>query len=382
MKILLNIDTILSNSGGIGIYTKFLLRGLMIDERIKELIIYPSLNKNELSHLLNANSLLPQSFFSTRLKPYLRKIKIVRSTFRSYKNLLFYLKNYNSDAIYHEPNFFLHNYSGKKIATIHDLSFLENNNFHPKDRIDFMKSEIKKTVNHADHLITDTNAIKNQLIDTYSVDPSRITTIHLGVERTEHNSASIARFLKKHNLYQDSYILSVATIEPRKNIDSILSAYFQLDSSIRNKYPLVIVGKEGWNTEATMTRIRQLVLANKIRYLNYVSDLDICYLQRAARATIYVPYYEGFGLPPLESMASGVPALVSSIKVIREVCGDSVYYADPFSPDSIKVGLEAILLNESIRDNLKKLGEITYKKYSWSSTVSKTIDLYEKISTN
>lgn len=382
MKILLNIDTILSNSGGIGVYTKFLLKGLMTNERVKELIIYPSLNKNQLNHLLEESSLLSPSFFSSKLKPHLRKIRFIRSTFRSYKNLLFYLKNYNSDAIYHEPNFFLHNYSGKKVATIHDLSFLENDNYHPKDRIDFMKSEIKKTINHADHLITDTNSIKNQLIDIYSVDPSRITTIHLGVERTEYNSAFIASFLEKHNLCQDSYLLSVSTIEPRKNIDAILSAYLQLESSIRNKYPLVIVGKEGWNTEATMSRIRQHVSANNIRYLNYVSDLDICYLQRAARATIYVPYYEGFGLPPLESMASGVPALVSSIEVIREVCGDSVYYADPFSTDSIKVGLEAILLNESIRDNLKKLGEITYKKYSWSSTVSKTIDLYEKISTN
>ncbi len=380
MKILLNIDTILSNSGGIGIYTKFLLRGLMTDERIKELIIYPSLNKNELSHLLNANSLLPQSFFSTRLKPYLRKIKIVRSTFRSYKNLLFYLKNYNSDAIYHEPNFFLHNYSGKKIATIHDLSFLENNNFHPKDRIDFMKSEIKKTVKYADHLITDTNFIKNQLIERYNLDPSRITTIHLGVERSTQESTPISHSLEKYNLSRDSYLLSVATIEPRKNIDNILSAYLRLDSSVRDKYPLIIVGKEGWNTETTMTRIRKYALNNKICYLDYVSDSDICYLQRGARATIYVPYYEGFGLPPLESMASGVPALVSSINAIKEVCGDSVYYADPYSLESIKIGLENILVNESIRDNLKKLGAETFKKYSWSSTVSRTIDIYEKIS--
>ena len=266
----------------------------------------------------------------------------------------------------------------KRLQPFMIYHFFENDNYHPKDRIEFMKSEIKKTINHADHLITDTNYIKDQLIDTYNVDSSKITTIHLGVDRNVHDSMSVDNFLEKHNLSRDSYLLSVATIEPRKNIDSILSAYLRLDSSIRNKYPLVIVGKEGWNTEATMTRIRQYVLANKIRYLNYVSDLDICYLQRAARATIYVPYYEGFGLPPLESMASGVPALASSIKVIREVCGDSVYYADPFSPDSIKVGLEAVLLNESVRDNLKKLGEITYKKYSWSSTVSKTIDLYEK----
>jgi alpha-1,3-rhamnosyl/mannosyltransferase len=172
------------------------------------------------------------------------------------------------------------------------------------------------------------------------------------------------------------YVLSAATLEPRKNLPRLIEAFAALPDALRDAHQLVLVGSRGWQTaelDASLERHRHLVHA-----LGFVSDEDLATLYASATAVAYVSLNEGFGLPVLEAMAAGAPVLTSDRSSMPEVGGDAAAYADPTSVASIRDALAALLTDAPRRAALSAAGRERARRCSWAQTARETLELIRR----
>jgi glycosyltransferase involved in cell wall biosynthesis len=232
----------------------------------------------------------------------------------------------------------------------------------------FFKTSVKK----AHHIITMSEYTKHSLIDYFNIDKERITEIYEGVGDTyrPYYKAEIKEILARYKLTKP-YILSVGTLEPRKNYLILLEAYKNLNID----YDLVIIGKEGWKAKAILEKIHRLKLEDKVKILGYTTASDLPYLYNGAGLFVFPSVYEGFGLPLLEALACGVPTVCSNSSSLPEVGGDAVVYFDPNSAEELKIKIAQILNDNQLQKLLKEKSLIQAKKFNWDNTAQKTLSL-------
>jgi alpha-1,3-rhamnosyl/mannosyltransferase len=153
----------------------------------------------------------------------------------------------------------------------------------------------------------------------------------------------------------------------------------QLNKDLRQRYPLVLVGGDGWRNQAIKTKITELVQQGEVIHLGYISNEDLPYLFSGARGFVFVPFYEGFGLPPLEAMASGIPVLTTHVSSIPEVVGNAALLVDPNNTEAIQNGLVRLLSDDDWRKVAIQQGLKRAKLFSWTRCIQQTIDIYQKI---
>lgn len=384
MKVILNTESLFKLSGGIGNYTRHLLSGLLKSRDIDKVNCY-SIGKHVEcpSETFFKKKIVGEKSLTDKLREKVRSLPFVYDIFARYRGISFYINTRrDDDAIYHEPNIILKPFVGKTISTIHDLSHLNFPQFHPKERVRFMSQMLDKTINQASHIITDSPFIRNEIIEYSGISSKRITAIPLGVDENYHpyDVNDIIATLAKYKLQPNKYLLSVSTIEPRKNIEALLDAYMNLGKQLRREYPLVLVGSEGWNVSDLMKRIDTLVGKGEMIRLGYVSDYELPFLYSGAYGFAYVPVYEGFGLPPLEALACGTPVLTSNVSSIPDVVGNAAILVNPYDVDGIKVGLERLLTDSEWRADSILKSPVQAKKFSWDNCVDETINVYKRIS--
>jgi glycosyltransferase involved in cell wall biosynthesis len=286
------------------------------------------------------------------------------------------------DHIYHSPNYFLPTFPGKSIATFHDMSIYRHPEYHQASQVALMEKEIPKSLEHADHIIAVSEFTKREIIDITGYPEDQITVIYNGVSRDFHPrpEEQLRNRLARYHLKPHRYFLSMATIEPRKNIDTILDAYQRLPESIRNGFPLVIGGAPGWKSQALHERIQQLASGGQVRYLGYVSEQELPILYAGATAKIFVPFYEGFGLPALEAMASGIPVIASNTSSLPEVVGEAGYCVSPMDVDAITTKMVEWAENSEDAGRRIRRGINIAKKLSWTQCVSDVVGVYQQVS--
>jgi alpha-1,3-rhamnosyl/mannosyltransferase len=291
------------------------------------------------------------------------------------------LKPYSAEYIYHSPNFMLPMFDGKKVATFHDLSVLKYPEFHPASRISFLRPEIIKAARNADHIITDSEAVRREVIDYFALPEENVTAVPLASSLSDRppDSALLEEFLAKHKLINQQFLLFVSSIEPRKNIARILDAYESLSSAFKKQYPLVLTGSSGWKSGGLLNRIKLLEERGMVRYLGYTSDVELHYLYSSAGALVFPSIYEGFGLPIIEAQAMGLPVITSNLSCMPEVAGNAALLVDPHDVDALSVALEQIMLDETLRAALKVKGLENSGKFSWAATVARTLEVYAKL---
>lgn len=408
MHIILNVESLLKPSGGIGRYTQYLLEGLLKSDEIDKVSCFGGLrwidssefvktvsvandNTAEIKDAIEADSLpeAPRSQLRQFLAsiPFLktavlRSLPFVYQLYARYNATMFHRKAKTiKNAVYHEPNYILKPFDGASVTTVHDLSFIHCPEYHPKERVQHLKKHLKITLEKASHVITDSEFVRKELIAQMGVEPEHVSTILLGVDNSYHprSEAELDSVLSKHELTAGHYLLSVSTIEPRKNILSMLAAYMQLDEALRKSYPLVLVGGDGWRNQEIKNKISELAKQGEVIHLGYTSNEDLPYLFAGARAFVFVPFYEGFGLPPLEAMASGIPVLTSDVSSIPEVVGDTGILVDPNDLDAIQQGMVKLLTDEQWRSSTIERGLQRAKQFTWDKCVEQTIAIYKKI---
>jgi glycosyltransferase involved in cell wall biosynthesis len=290
------------------------------------------------------------------------------------------LKDYDS-YIFHSPNYNLIPVSGKSVVTVHDLSVFRFSRFHPPDRVNYLRDSIHSSIERADLLVTDSDYVRSELLDLFGLVADSVVSIPLGVdERFGPRAANeLAPTLDKYGLKGKKYALSVGTIEPRKNLHATLRAYRQLGKPLRRQYPLVLVGAHGWGSKSLAAEIRTLVNADELIYLDYVSEQDLPLIYAGATVFYYMSLYEGFGLPLLEAMRSGVPIVCSNSSALPEVCGGCALQVDPESESAMAAAMERSLTDNSWREQAVGAGLQRASAYSWERTASATVRAYASL---
>ena len=272
------------------------------------------------------------------------------------------------------------------VNTIHDLAFEHLPETFNKRSWRQMRLTIRKSAQVAAHIITDSNFSRDDIIATYKVAPERVTVTPLAPSKLfepTYDSLQIQKVLRKYEIDGD-YILTVGSIQPRKNLTRLINAYARLgrERQIENLPKLVVVGKRAWLFRETMAAAANSSVKDQIMFTGYVPDEDLSALYAAARCFIYPSYFEGFGLPPLEAMRCGTPTITGNRTCLPEVVGDGALLVDPFDEQSILEGIVKVLSDESLRSRLREKGMSRAKIYDWKETARLTLAVYEKVYAN
>ncbi len=246
--------------------------------------------------------------------------------------------------VLHSPDFIPPQFGAKRrIITVHDLNFIYYPQFLTAESLRYYADQIEWAVRVADHISADSHATRQDLIERLNVPPEKVTTVHLSVNplyQQTYSDAEIDATLQKHNLSR-GFILFVGTLEPRKNIPTLIKAYHKLrqetaPTSSRGQavsVPLILVGGKGWIYDDIFNTIDALNLRDHVRHLSGIFDEQLAHLYHAAGVLVTPSYYEGFGLPALEAMTCGCPALVSNRGSLPEIVGPNGVMVD--DPDDV-----------------------------------------------
>ena len=284
-------------------------------------------------------------------------------------------------TLVHGPNYFLPAGVGTGIVTVHDLSVFHYPEFHPAARLRDFERNLQRSIDKADQLITDSDAVRQEVIEFAGIPPDRVTAVALGISDVFRPLPLEQRLhvLKRYGLPNSGYGLTLSTLEPRKRIDRLLSAWRQLPRSIRDRFPLVIGGSGGWKNEALHTQIRDAAAEGWLIPLGFVAEADLPAIYSGAVVFAYPSVYEGFGLPPLEAMASGAPTVVAAGSCLVEVTRGAALVANP---DDIEGFAEVIL--RALQDNEWRSEAIlagiqVAAGYTWARCVAETVAIYQRV---
>jgi alpha-1,3-rhamnosyl/mannosyltransferase len=283
--------------------------------------------------------------------------------------------------LYHDPSYLAYRFNGPTVITVHDLSWIRHPDTHPTDRIRAMDRYFPRSLERASAIITDCEFVKRELIELFGVSSDKVCPVMLGVSPLFHPvpSEQAAPILAKHGLEFGKYFLSVGTIEPRKNLTTIIDAFSRLRPEIQNERPLVLVGMRGWLDSDIQAKMRPLVNKGVIKVLGYIPDPQMPVLYSGAAAFLFPSLYEGFGLPPLEAMACGTPVIVSNNSSLPEVAGDAGIFFNPLDVDGISGAMDRMLNDATWRENLSARGLAWAARFSWTRTADETIKVYRSV---
>ena len=269
----------------------------------------------------------------------------------------------------------------KKVLTLHDLTPILFPEMHTRDTAFTWSSTLKLIMNRTDIIIADSVNTKNDCIELLSIPEDKIRVIHLAADdqfKPLKNIESIKENLKNTYNIDFPFILFVGTLEKRKNVPTLIKAFYKLKKSIVN-HKLVIVGGMGWKYNEIFDLIHEFKLQNDVIFTDYVDEEHLVQLYNAADLFVYPSLYEGFGLPPLEAMACGCPVITTNTSSLPEVVGDAGIMFDPNDVQGLTDAMNKILTTEGLMDELSNKSLKRAKMFSWKKTAQQTWKVYEEI---
>ncbi len=280
--------------------------------------------------------------------------------------------------VWHSPDFIPPAWGARRrVITVHDLNFLHYPQFLTAESRRYYNDQIAWAVQTADVIAADSEHTRQDLITRLGVAADKVKTIYLAanpIYSRPYSDDDIEQTLAKHRL-EAGYILFVGTIEPRKNIPTLLHAYHQLrQKGVR--VPLVLVGRKGWLADDVFTLIKTLGLTDHVRHLTGVFDEALAHLYHRASVLALPSHYEGFGLPPLEAMHCGCPVVTSNRGSLPEIVGDAGPLLDVHDDDAWAAALEQIITEPTRRDKMIGRGYTQAKRFNWHNTAVQTRALY------
>jgi glycosyltransferase involved in cell wall biosynthesis len=290
---------------------------------------------------------------------------------------------FNSPAdITHFFNFIIPPFvKGRKVVTIHDMVIRRYPETMRAKTKYMLYLNLRKTVRRADRIITDSEFSKKEILTYYRYPPEHIKVIPIGVDTAVyHPGISPDEISRVRGFYriQGEYLLYLGMLEPRKNIERLLEAYYMAGKKHEHFPLLVIAGRNGWLFERIFRRVKDLGLEGKVLFTGYVADRDKPPLLAGARCFCFPSLYEGFGMPPLEAMACGTPVLSSNAASLPEVLGSAAYMADPASAESIAEGMEALVSDPALRETLRARGLERAQYFNWERLADSLHEVYQE----
>lgn len=270
----------------------------------------------------------------------------------------------------------------KRVVTIFDLSFLHFPQMFNKNDLWQLTNWTKFSVENADHIITISNFSKQDILDQYKIDKDRITVAYPGFDKDlfklQTSNTKIAKAKSKYKI-NDSYIIYIGTVQPRKNLIRLMEAISRIDN-----LNLVVVGKiegegrAGWMYEDTLKTPIRLGIEKRVKFLGFIPQKELPLLISGATAFVLPSLWEGFGIPVLEAMACGTPVVLSNVSSMPEVVEKAGLLIDPYSVDQIEQAIRTITVDRKLHKKYSKLGLLQVKKFSWEKMAKIVLRVFER----
>ena len=265
------------------------------------------------------------------------------------------------------------------VVTVHDLSLLLHADTHRADLVRRARRRLPTMTRIAAHVITDSESVKREITEHLGIHADKITAVPLAPRRAFCPvSAEEARAAQRRLGVEDEFILFVGTVEPRKNLLTLVRAFDELVRTTELRPQLVIAGQQGWLTDELFRYVEESALRERILFTGYVADADLRALYSACRVAVYPSLYEGFGLPPLEAMACGAPVITSRIPVIMETSAGAARLVAPTDVEELTAALVELLTDEGARAQLAAAGLQRAAAYTWERTAALTLEVYRE----
>ena len=266
----------------------------------------------------------------------------------------------------------------RTLLTVHDLSFVRVPDAASPNLKAYLDAVVPHSVRRADHILADSTATKNDLIELYDTPPEKITVLLSGVDarfkRVEDVTLrQVAR--EKYRLSSRPFILSVGTVQPRKNYGRLIQALARLRAH-GHDVDLVIVGGRGWLEDPIYETIRTTGMQDHVHFTGFADDTDLPALYSEAACVAVPSLYEGFGIPVLEGMACGTPVITSDVSSLPEVAGDAALTVTPTNLDALTGALERVLTDTSLRAELIQRGLERVQQFTWDKSAEQLQGIY------
>lgn len=266
----------------------------------------------------------------------------------------------------------------KNVVTLHDLSVLHNSDWAKRTSVDFYRKNIKNILDKANKIIAVSNFTKNDAIRTLNIDEKKIVVIYEGADSNFYPNFDESYLKEKFNL--ENYILYVGALSPRKNTIGLLSAYSKLSAELREKYNLVLVGapRDAIFFDKLNKTIKDLKIDGQVKQFRGITNSDLPKIYSGAKFFIYPSFFEGFGLPILESLSCGAPVVASNTSSLPEIVGSAGVLIDPENIEEMKLAMEKMLSDDEFCWGLKNKCLEQSSKFKWQKTAEETMAVYKE----
>lgn len=366
MRIALSVDALAHPRSGIGRYTWELALRLSRHREISRLVAFHGQSPVRIAASASFYEPAPATN-ATRARAYVERGRLAVSMRWP-------------GTLAHGPNYFLPDHVRPGVVTVHDLSVLRFPETHPVERVRQFEARFEATLARARHVITDCETIREELIQWTGISPDLVTAVPLGVsgDFARALSSSDKELLDKLGLAPRSYGLCVSTFEPRKRIDRLIRAWRLLPDRLRKRHALVLAGSAGWRNTTLEIEIDRAEREGWLVRATGVDDDTLRALYAGAAVFAYPSLYEGFGLPPLEAMAAGVPVIVASGTCMTEVTKGAADIVEVEDEAAFAEAIARAIDDDGWRAKQISAGRQVAASYDWGTCADRSIDVYRK----
>jgi glycosyltransferase involved in cell wall biosynthesis len=366
MRIGIDARLVYYSQAGIGQYIVHLINGLAQVDRKNEYVVLQS-RKDE-SNILKQPNFKRVSLWTPshhRLERFSLNVELMRLGL----------------DLLHSPDFIPpHRPSCRSVITVHDLAFMLYPHFLTRESAHYY-GHIDEAVRWTDHIIAVSASTKRDIVEHLGVSEDRITVVHEAYNPIFHpidRDVAKERVRERYGV-EGPFVLFVSTIEPRKNVPALLRAMWQLHECYKEDMQLVMAGGKGWLFDDIFALIQELKLDERVHLLGQVPNEDLLDLYNSAEMLAHPAFYEGFGLPPLEAMACGLPVIVSNVASLPEVVGDAALLIDPHDIDELSAAIWRVLNDGELHQEMREKGLRQAERFSWERGARETLDIYRRV---
>jgi glycosyltransferase involved in cell wall biosynthesis len=285
--------------------------------------------------------------------------------------------------LFHAPHYVLPPLTPcRSVVTIHDCIHLRFPQYLP-NRLGYAyaRSSLWVAAHRSARVLTVSEASKRDILRYFRIPESKIVVIYNAIDQRFSEEPPADEVMRVRERYQlnDPFVLYAGNIKPHKNLERLIEAFHMIRRGEFEHVKLLIIGDE-ISKYATLRRtVHRYKLHKHVRFFGFVPDATLAILYRLARVFVFPSLYEGFGLPPLEAMASGTPVITSNVSSLPEVVGDAAMLIDPYEPDAIAGAMRRVLADDRLRDDMRERGLARAREFSWDRSIRRVREIYDEV---
>lgn len=374
MKLIVNIEALLTPLSGVGVYTRELLSRLAASPEVDDIVYFAGhrpIPKRDAEAIVNGTPVAAGGRPGRRTTRLLRLL-LPEALWLLSHGLFWWRTRALRDHIYIELNNIARPFAGRTLLVCHDLSHIYYPAYHPAERRRYFRLFFRRSLRRADIVGTVSKAVATDIAQRFGRDclviPPAVDTA--GIDR---HADRLAQLATRHQL-PERFLLTVASLEPRKNLEGLIEAYLGLDAGIRDQTPLILVGGQGWENARLKSLLEALAQTRQVRHLGYITTEELTGIYQLATAFALLSHYEGFGIPVIEAMACGTPVLISKDPALVETAGDAAMVVDAADRTAATEALAALIDDQDLRDRLISAGVANARRFSWDKSVRRLLD--------